>query len=253
VFTKVILPPATFHFLENRPAPVLGNMAYSRTTHIDNSPWIALALVLCAHLAVFAALHSQSQPIPAETIPEPIMISLLTEPQAAPQQPAPPPVSIEKPQKTIKKPVKAPISKPVKPVIKQTGEPIALPVEQTALSAAPVSVPAAAEPATRQTTKTDDTQTFQSPSFNAEYLNNPAPNYPSISRRLGEEGLVLLHVQVTEDGTADSVALQTSSGSDRLDQAALEAVKKWQFVPAKRGEQSVSASVVVPVRFSIEG
>ncbi|MFI3119611.1 MAG: TonB family protein, partial [Methylococcaceae bacterium] len=43
------------------------------------------------------------------------------------------------------------------------------------------------------------------------------------------------------------------SGSSRLDQAALEAVKKWRFVPAKRGEQAVSASVVVPVRFSIEG
>jgi outer membrane transport energization protein TonB (TC 2.C.1.1.1) len=46
--------------------------------------------------------------------------------------------------------------------------------------------------------------------------------------------------------------VQTGSGSSRLDEAALEAVKKWQFVPAKRGEQSVSASVVVPVRFSIE-
>jgi protein TonB len=98
-----------------------------------------------------------------------------------------------------------------------------------------------------------DTQPYQSPNFNAAYLNNPAPNYPSISRRLGEQGLVLLNVQVTADGTADSVELKTSSGSTRLDEAALEAVKKWRFTPAKRGDQAVSASVVVPVRFSLEG
>jgi protein TonB len=65
--------------------------------------------------------------------------------------------------------------------------------------------------------------------------------------------LVLLQVQVTADGAADSVELQTGSGSTRLDQAALEAVKNWRFIPAKRGEQPVSASVVVPVRFSLEG
>ncbi len=253
MFTKMILHTTTFHFLETRPAPLLGNMTHNGATRIDNPPWIALGLVLCAHLAVFAALRSQPQSVPVETIPEPIMISLLTEPQAAPQQPTPPPVSIEKPQKTIKKPVKAPVSKPVVPVIKQANQPIAPPVEQTALPALSTNSPAVAESVTKPISKPTDTQTFQSPSFNAAYLNNPAPNYPSISRRLGEEGLVLLHVQVTADGTADSVALQTSSGSDRLDQAALEAVKKWQFVPAKRGEQSVSASVVVPVRFSIEG
>jgi protein TonB len=126
-------------------------------------------------------------------------------------------------------------------------------VEQTSTPATPTSSPAA-EPVTKPTNnKPADTQTFQSPSFNAAYLNNPAPNYPSISRRLGEQGLVSLRVQVAADGTAGSVELQTSSGSSRLDQAALEAVKKWQFVPAKRGDQPVSASVVVPVRFSLEG
>ena len=98
-----------------------------------------------------------------------------------------------------------------------------------------------------------DALTYQSASFNAAYLHNPVPDYPSVSRRLGEQGKVLLRVQVTVDGAAGSVALQTSSGSTRLDQAALEAVKKWRFVPAKRGGQAVSASVVVPVSFSIEG
>lgn len=122
------------------------------------------------------------------------------------------------------------------------------------MPAAPTTNSPAAEPEPTETSnKTADTQTYQSPSFNAAYLNNPAPDYPSVSRRLGEQGLVLLRVQVTAGGTAGSVELQTGSGSDRLDQAALEAVKKWRFVPAKRGEQPVRASVTVPVSFSIEG
>lgn len=252
MFTKMIFPIATFYFLETRPAPLLGDMTYGGTTDISKSPWLALSLVLCAHLAVFAALRPQPQPLPVETLPEPIMVSLLSEPQAAPQKPTPPPASIEKPQKPVKKPVKTPIRKPVVPAVKPASLPTAPPVEQASLPATPTSS-SAAESATKPASKNIDTQTFQSPNFNAAYLNNPPPRYPSLSRRLGEQGLVLLHVEVTASGAASSVVLQTSSGSNRLDQAALEAVKKWQFVPAKRGEQSVSASVVVPVRFSIEG
>jgi protein TonB len=269
VFTKMIFPTATFYFLENRPAPLLGNISHGGATPISNRSWLVLALVLCAHLAVFAALLPKSQPLPLETMHESIAVSLLSAPQAAPQKLTTlPDTSIEKTQKPIKKQVKTPISKPVVPAIKQASLPITPPVEQTAMPATPTSSPAA-EPEAKPTNNkpvlsrsatltTDvaegaaDTQAYQSPSFNAAYLNNPAPNYPSISRRLGEQGLVLLRVQVTADGTVGSVELQTGSGSSRLDQAALEAVKKWQFVPAKRGEQSVSASVIVPVRFSIE-
>ncbi len=261
MFTKIGFPVANFYFLESRPALLLGNISHGGVTRIHDRPWVALSLVLCAHLSVFAALRPQPQPLSIEPISEPIMVSLLSAPQTAPQKPEPPATPIQKEQKPIKKPVKTPINKPVAPAIKQASLPVTPPVEQASMSATPTSSPAA-EPETKPTNNKPvlsvaegaaDTQTYQSPSFNAAYLNNPAPNYPSLSRRLGEQGLVLLRVQVTADGTADSVELQTGSGSTRLDQAALEAVKKWQFVPAKRGEQSVSASVVVPVRFSIEG
>jgi protein TonB len=252
VFTSMMFPVATFYFLENSPAPVLGNMSYSGVgiTRSKNRSWLALSLVLCAHLAVFAALRPQSQSIPVETIPEPIMISLLSAPQTASQKPVSPVQPMTKAQKPIKKPVKTPISKPVVP---RASQPVVQPIEQTSTPATPTSLPAA-EPESKATnSKPADAPSYQSPSFNAAYLNNPAPHYPSVSRRLGEQGLVLLRVQVTADGTAGSVELQTGSGSSRLDEAALEAVKKWQFVPAKRGDQPVSASVVVPVRFSIEG
>ena len=261
MFTKMIFPTATFYFLENRPAPMLGNISHGGAKRINDRRWLAIGLVLCAHLALFAALLPQSQSLPIGIMPEPIMVSLISSPQAAPQKPTLPATPIETTQKPIKKQVKKPVTKPVVSAIKPTNLPITPPVEQSSMPATPTSSPAA-EPETKPANskpvlsvveEAADTQAYQSPSFNAAYLNNPTPNYPSISRRLGEQGLVLLRVQVTVDGTAGSVELQTGSGSSRLDQAALEAVKKWQFVPAKRGEQSVSASVVVPVRFSIEG
>jgi protein TonB len=254
----MIFPAATSYFLENSPAPVLGNVSFRGVTRSKNRSWVALSLVLCAHLAVFAALRPQSQSLAVETIPEPIMISLVSAPQTAPQKPVSPVQPMAKAQKPIKKPVKTPISKPVVP---RASQPVIQPVEQASTPATPTSSPAA-EPESKATNNKPvlskvegaaDAPPYQSPSFNAAYLNNPAPHYPSVSRRLGEQGLVLLRVQVTADGTAGSVELQTGSGSSRLDQAALEAVQKWQFVPAKRGDQPVSASVVVPVRFSLEG
>lgn len=262
VFTKICFQAVTFYFLENRSASMTGNFNHAAVTRSNNPPWVwvALSLVLCAHMAALAALLPQAQSLPLEPIPEPIMVSLLRTPQAAPQQPMAPVTPIEKRQKPVKRSVKKPISKPVVPRITKTRMPVAPPAAQTTPPEAATSS-ASAEPETRSTNNKPaqrtnkaaaDTQPYQSPSFNAAYLNNPAPHYPAVSRRLGEQGLVLLRVQVTEDGTAGSVELQTGSGSSRLDQAALEAVKKWQFVPAKRGEQPVSASVVVPVRFSIE-
>ena len=257
MFIKIGFPVAKFYFLDSGPAPMLRDIRRPVVTRSKERPWLALVLVVCAHLSVFAALRPQTQAAPAETVPEPISVSLLSAPQPTPEQAVSPAKPIEKVEKPVKKPVKKPIGKPVTPRLKPTARPIAPTIEQTSTPVAETSPPSA-EPETKAAapvtnTKPADTQTYQSPSFNAAYLNNPAPAYPALSRRLGEEGRVLLRVQVMEDGTAGSVELQTGSGSSRLDQAALEAVKKWRFVPAKRGEQAVSASVVVPVRFSIEG
>jgi len=251
VFTKAMFPITGFYFMENSPAPVLRYMNYGGITRSNDRSWLALSLVLCAHLAVFAALRPQPESLPAETPPEPIMISLLNAPQITPQKPLPPAPPMAKAQKPVKKQVKTPIAKPV---AEQASQPVTPAAEQTSAPVAEQQTnPTNNKPVLSVAEGAADTQAYQSPNFNAAYLNNPAPNYPSISRRLGEEGLVLLNVQVTADGAADSVELQTGSGSSRLDQAALEAVKKWRFTPAKRGDQAVSASVVVPVRFSLEG
>jgi protein TonB len=91
------------------------------------------------------------------------------------------------------------------------------------------------------------------PRFDAAYLQNPAPVYPALSRRMKEQGKVMLRVHVSPNGAADQVELRDSSGSARLDTAALETVKRWRFLPARQGEQSVPAWVLVPISFYLEG
>lgn len=88
--------------------------------------------------------------------------------------------------------------------------------------------------------------------FDADYLHNPKPVYPAISRRNGEEGRVSLKVRVSAQGEALNVAIAKSSGHDRLDTAAIDAVVRWRFVPARRGDEVVESSVIVPVTFALE-
>lgn len=87
--------------------------------------------------------------------------------------------------------------------------------------------------------------------YSADYLHNPKPIYPPLSRRLGEQGQVLLHVQVSAEGEALQVNVKQSSGFKRLDQAAMDVVRHWQFVPAKQGNTAQISWVDVPLQFSL--
>jgi len=88
--------------------------------------------------------------------------------------------------------------------------------------------------------------------FDAAYLQNPKPDYPPLSRRMGEQGNVTLSVYVSEEGRAENIHLKKSSGFTRLDNAALDAVKRWRFISAKQGERVVASWVQVPVKFILE-
>jgi periplasmic protein TonB len=89
------------------------------------------------------------------------------------------------------------------------------------------------------------------PQFDADYLNNPKPVYPAMSRRLGEEGQVLLRVLVSSQGSPEQIQLLQTSGFPRLDQAAEAAVSKWRFIPARVGSVATTAWVQVPVSFQL--
>jgi protein TonB len=86
----------------------------------------------------------------------------------------------------------------------------------------------------------------------APRADNPAPVYPFAARRRGQEGRVVLDVEVLPDGGAGTVSVTRTSGVVSLDRAALEAVRRWRFRPARRDGRPVRSTVRVPVRFALK-
>ena len=250
----------------------------------------AFALFVCGSLALHAALllalpgwirpvvTVEALEVTLQRLEPPRVIA--SAPAAAP--PSPPP-RVRPPERKTK--AAAPEKKAARPpresprVIAAPDPPpvLALPAptatEPTPV-AAPPSVPAPAAPEPRATAAPgaaggpsagpsrdagrvakggDAFEQNTPPVFNAAYLRNPPPRYPVSARRRGEQGTVLLKVLVTREGAAASIDLEKSSGSAALDQAALDAVKSWRFVPARRGGQPVEAHVLVPIVFRLEG
>jgi protein TonB len=83
------------------------------------------------------------------------------------------------------------------------------------------------------------------------YLRNPPPTYPQVARRQGWEGVALLRVEINSRGRVESVELVQSTGHTILDDAALQAIRRWQFAPARFAGQAVSATVEIPIRFEL--
>ncbi len=158
-----------------------------------------------------------------------------------------PPAEVIRPDPEIVPPKPKPVERRPTPTPQPTQ--LAAPAEapaptQIAVSPAPtfVAAPVATAPA----------PTATQPRFDADYLDNPKPPYPSISRRMGEQGRVMLRVRVDAKGGALDVQLHTSSGSERLDASALETVRRWKFIPARLGSEPVAATVLVPIAFSLK-
>ena len=117
---------------------------------------------------------------------------------------------------------------------------------QPAPAASPVATAPAAPPAAPAPPK------IVLPSTDADYLNNPRPPYPPLSRRLGEQGKVVVRVLIATDGTAQRAEIRTSSGFERLDQAALATVQKWRYVPGRRDGVPEAMWFNVPIQFVLE-
>ncbi len=115
-----------------------------------------------------------------------------------------------------------------------------------------VSAPAAAAPPIAQSGVASKGGKVELPSSDAQYLQNPAPNYPPMSKRLGEQGTVIIHVLIGVDGVAQKAEIQQSSGFDRLDQLALKTAKDWRYVPGKRGGIAEAMWVDVPIKFELK-
>ncbi len=228
-----------------------GNIKKIITTK-KRSSYAMLALVIMVHVAGLAWLASAkpTPPVIKDLLP-PMIVSLVAspapEPEVVPVVPAPPQPVVKQQKPIVKKKESTP-----EPVAEQPE--VAKPVvtEAPPTPAAAVVVAKAPEVVEAPQPKVEPDPVIEPPRFGAAYLHNPAPDYPKLSRRLGEQGRVLLRVLVSTGGTAESVQVEDSSGSDKLDQAAIQAVKKWTFIPAKQSNKAISAYVLVPVKFSLE-
>ncbi|PYM90469.1 MAG: energy transducer TonB [Candidatus Rokuibacteriota bacterium] len=87
----------------------------------------------------------------------------------------------------------------------------------------------------------------------AAYRETPLPSYPTAAREQGLEGVVVLGVLVGVNGRAVEIAVRTSSGARTLDDAAVEAVTRWRFSPAREGRKAVESWVEVPLKFALRG
>lgn len=161
---------------------------------------------------------------------------------------APPTVSAPKPGAPETRP--APVRR-AHPTSKRApvSTPIAAPAPVAVAAAAPVDqVGAAADEWSAEAT---GRRAEPGEPARPRYSVNPAPEYPGSSRRRREEGLVLLRVRVTSLGRADRVEVAHSSGHSALDEAAVRAVRDWEFEPARIGPVPIECEVEVPVHFTL--
>lgn len=210
---------------------------YLRSPRVRKPRLLAFVLIAALHLGALALLMVARAPVP-QAEQQPIMVTFIAAPpQPAPEPPTPPPEPVKpRPQPKMvatPRPSPSPIQVP--------------PIEETPEAPAAVETPAPAPPAPLAEAPVIP------PNFVAAYLNNPGPSYPQTSVRLREQGTVMLLVRVNAGGTADQVTVEKSSGFSRLDDAAVDVVKKrWKFVPAQQAGKPVAAWVRIPVAFELK-
>lgn len=213
---------------------------------------ITLLMVVFAHLATIYYLAKQNLDAIEPVKPsQPMQVSLIApptpEPEVVPLIEPPKPVVQPKPKlkKVVEKiqPLEVPAERMVEAttveVKEATPDPMPPAQEVVEAKAPPKSEPVVVE------------EKIEPPKFGVAYLQNPQPEYPRMSKRLGEEGRVLLHVVVDTQGNPTEVTLKKTSGHERLDEAAIEAVKGWRFIPAMKNKVALVAAVDVPVKFSL--
>jgi protein TonB len=206
---------------------------------------VIVASVVLFHIAALWALQTGLLRRAVEVIvPAEVLSEFINPPAPRTEQPAPPTPTV-KPQPRAVQTTPAP-----QPIAVATPEPAA--AAPTGVTTPQPVAPAATAPATAGPPSPPAPPRVELPSSDAAYLNNPKPPYPALSKRLGEQGKVVVRVLIGVDGTAQQAEIRTSSGYDRLDQAALATVLKWRYVPGKRGGVAEAMWFNVPINFVLE-
>ena len=200
---------------------------YTTRTHPATRTSVA-AVVIAGHAAVIYALAVTMGVVEAPPIIEPIKAVIIDTPPPEPE-PYVPPETPAAPQQPV---VEVPMPE-IPPVIAPPAASITVPPVAEVPSTEPSTAPAIMETKSLSVTRRIE------------------PVYPPASRRLDEQGVVRLRVLVDERGRPREVQIAQSSGFDRLDQAAVTAVRRWQFSPAMQESRAVTAWTRVNVMFQL--
>lgn len=228
--------------------------AFSRNTSI-------VLTVVAFHVAVLWAVQSGLLKRVVEVVvPAEILVEFVT-----PASPPPAPRATPQP----KTPTKTVTTKQPTPPVPSPTPTVAPQPAPTPLAIAPSAntpAPSAATPAATATTQSNATGSSNAPaappappappkvelpSSDADYLNNAKPAYPAISKRLGEQGRVVVRVFIDADGQPSQASVKQSSGFDRLDQASVETALKWRYAPGKRAGVAQGMWFDVPLNWQL--
>ncbi len=211
---------------------------------------IVLSVVLL-HVGFIWAIYSGLLVRAVELVVPVSVLSQLIESPRPKEAPPPPPPAPPTPVK--KAPAKAPtVAAPLpKAIVDPTPAPNA-PTGVTTLqpAPAPIAAPVAAAPVAPAAPPAP--AAVQLPSSDADYLQNPLPPYPAISKRLNEHGTTVMRVFIGIDGQPQRAEISKSSGFVRLDSAASATVMRWRYVPGKRGGVAEAMWVAVPIVWVLE-
>lgn len=220
---------------------------------LSRNALIAISVVLLHVVALWALQTGLLRRAVEVIVPVALLTEYVTPPAPVTKAEPPPPAPTPKPQRTqqVKAPTPRPAPEPV-PIADTTPSPNAVQVSPAKADPAPPAPITATGPATPAAPPAPAAPKIELPSSNASYLQNPAPAYPAISKRMGEQGKVVLRVYIDAEGLPQKIEINRSSGFDRLDRQAQDTVMRWKFVPGKRNGVPESMWYLVPINFVLE-
>ncbi len=112
----------------------------------------------------------------------------------------------------------------------------------------PAASPAASEQPSDQASVSEEPVLVERPAF----ASPPSPPvYPELARQRRQQGTVVVEVQLDGNGVQRVRRVLQSSGIESLDQAALDAVAHWDFLPYRENGRARQSRVRLPIRFSL--
>jgi protein TonB len=206
-----------------------------------------LSVVILLHIGLFYALLSGLSQHATEKTPNEVFATFIapeTMQAELPKPPAPAPKTIPVVQKAVAPTI-------VQPVVNITPSPQAITEPQPPTT--PAEPAAIAAPSTASSTPAPATPALpKTITSGIEYIQAPQPDYPTISKRMGEAGKVMLRVLVNEKGRAEHADIQKSSGSTRLDEAARQALMRAIFKPHLEDGKAVAVYAIAVITFNLD-